>query len=178
MSYYEYLQKLPLEEYQAILANRKYWDCASAEWLSSTVEKNILTLAPFVQRGGKLSRVIAKYAEGREYTYRVMIHYCVMDYIEKLLGTNDYYLRIVQLEKREILALLTELLKVGVGTGCERDMRSNEYYTVLRLTDEGMKDDSILVAIEERHKRAHPDETDEQKRRREERWLSGGVKVW
>ena len=174
---YEYYTELPIEKYEAVLANRKFWDCYSSEWESASIEKKLIPLAIFVQRGGKLNRVINKYADGRAYTYRKAIQYCVIEYIEKLLGTDDYYLRIIQLDKREVLQLLTELLKAGVEKGYVCDSRSNSYCDEYRLTDNSKNDDSLLTVVEERHKRVYPNETIEQKRCRAERWIGAGS-VW
>lgn len=174
---YEYYTELPIEEHEAVLANRKFWDCYSSEWENATIEKKLIPLALFVQRGGKLNRVINKYADGREYTYRKAIQYSVIEYIEKLLGTDDYYLRIIQLDKREVLQLLTELLKAGVVKDYVRDSRSNSYRDEYRLTENSKNDDSLLTVVEERHKRVYPNETIEQKRRRAERWIGVGS-IW
>ncbi len=81
----DYYGSVPLEEYEQILANREYWDNISGEWeMCSKMEDKLVRLGTFVKRGGDLNRVIALYAEGREYTYRVTIQHCIERYLEAL----------------------------------------------------------------------------------------------
>ena len=76
-----YYENLPLEEFEQILANREYWDSTSCEWENySKMEEKLVRIGTFVQRGGDLNRVIAFYAEGREYTYRVKVQHCLDRY--------------------------------------------------------------------------------------------------
>lgn len=175
MRTYEHFQNITLDEYEKVLANRKFWDGAGADWEFSTIEQKIIQLAIFAMRGGKLNRVINRYAKDREYTYRVSIQHCVLSYIEKLLDTNEYYLRIILLDKREILKLLTELLKVKVVIDHRKSPTDGEYHKEWVITEDCHNDESILSAIEERHKRVYPNETIEQKRRRANNWICGCV---
>lgn len=168
--YYDYL---PLEEYEAELATRKYWDDAGAEWKMSSIETKLLLLATFVRRGGKLNRGINSYAKGRERTYRVTIQHCVMSYIAKLMGSNDYFLRIILLSKREVIELLTELLKANVMIESYNNYHYKQYPDECTIKCINKNDDSILVDIEKRHIQAYPDETIQQKRRRVNKWISG-----
>ena len=97
-----YYENIPLGEYEQILANREYWDNASYEWENfSKMEVKLTRLGTFVQRGGDLNRVIARYAEDREYTYRVMAQHCLERYIETLADKRipNITLRIYKLEK-------------------------------------------------------------------------------
>lgn len=92
-----YYENVSLEDFEQILANREYWDSISCEWENnSKLEVKLTHLGTFVQRGGDLNRVIALYAEGREYTYRVMIQHCLERYIEVLMNKRipDVTLRI------------------------------------------------------------------------------------
>ena len=172
---FEYYEKLPLKEYESVLANRDYWDHCSYEWEHRPMENKLIALGIFVRRGGKLSRVINRYAEGREYTYRHAIQYCVMDYLERLFGTHDYYVRIMLLDKRELLWLLTELLKSCVYCGYVRDYRTGLYSDEWRVAKQYKDAESILAPIEERHKRIYPDETLEHQRKLVKCWMEGSL---
>ena len=119
-----YYENVPLQEFEGILANREYWDNASYEWENfSKMEVKLARLGTFVQRGGDLNQVIFHYAEGREYTYRVMAQHCLERYIEALTDKRikDITLRIYKLEKEEAVKLLAELLKASVNKTCEYD---------------------------------------------------------
>lgn len=129
----EYYRNLPLEEYEAILANREYWDDFSCEWGFSEREQKLIRMGGFVQRGGDLNRVILRYAEWREYTYRVTIQSCLMKYIEHFVSKDQWFMRIVRLEKEEAVKLLSELLKATVKDSCEYDRYNKKYYSVSLL---------------------------------------------
>ena len=172
---YEYYRDLPMKEYEGVLANRDYWDHCSCEWERRPMENKLIALGIFARRGGKLSRVINRYAEGREYTYRHAIQYCMMDYLERLFGTHDYYVRIMLLDKRELLWLLTELLKVAVISDYVRDYRTGQYRDTWSVIKDTKRSESILLAIEERHKRIYPDETLEHQRKLVKRWMEGSL---
>ena len=160
-----YIDKnIPIEEYEGYFATRDYWDCCGAEYKYTSIEKKIFELASFVQAGGNLERAIAKYAEDREETYRNVIQYSVMEYITKLMG-SEVYVRVMLLRRDEFVKLLSELLKVGAEVVRKYKRIDSRYYDYLEWELKKVKDDSILVAIEEEHKRKHPDETleDQQK---------------
>lgn len=168
-NYYEDVQ---LEEYEQILANREYWDDISCEWEQySTLEQKLIRIGGFVQRGGDLNRVILNYAEDREYTYRVTIKSCLMQYIERFLSKDLWYTRIVRLEKEEVVELLSELLKASIKNSCEYDRYKKKYYSVGLLETKGIDAEGILATIEKEHKEAHPDETIEAVRERVWEWL-------
>ena len=169
-----YYENVPLEEFEGILANREYWDNASCEWESfSNMEDKLERLGTFVLRGGDLNRVIAQYAEGREYTYRVCIQYCLERYIEALAKKRipNITLRIYKLGKEEAVKLLAELLKACVKRSCEYDRYKKEYYTLRFVETKNVDVEGILAIIEEEHRQAHPDETKEETKERVFYWL-------
>lgn len=167
----EYYRNLPLEEYEAILANREYWDDFACEWGFSNLEQKLIRMAGFVQRGGDLNRVILRYAEGREYTYRVTIQSCLMKYVEHFVSKDQWYMRIVRLEKEEVVKLLSELLKASVKDNCEYDRYNKKYHSVSLLETKGVDTEAIISAIEKEHKETHPDETIEEVRKRAKAWI-------
>lgn len=149
----EYYRNLPLEEYEGILANHEYWDDIPYEWEQcSIVEQKLIRLGGFVQKDGDLNHVILRYAEGREYTYRVTIKFCLMRYIERFLSKDIWYTCIVRLEKEEVVKLLSELLKACVKNSCEYDKYYKKYYSVGLIEAKGIDAEAILVAIEKEHK--------------------------
>ena len=168
----EYYRNLPLDEYEGILANREYWDDISYEWEQySTLEQKLIRLGGFVQRGGDLNQVILHYAEGREYTYRVTIKSCLQQYMECFLPKDLWYMRIVRLEKEEVVKLLSELLKASVKDSCEYDRYKKKYYSIGLLETKGIDAEGILAAIEKEHKETHPGETIEAVRERAWGWI-------
>ena len=169
-----YYENVPLEEYEGILANREYWDNASCEWESySKMEVKLARLGTFVQRGGDLNRVIARYAEDREYTYRVMVQHCLERYIEALADKRipNITLRIYKLEKGEAVKLLAELLKACVKRTCEYDKYKKEYYTIRLVETKNVDVEGLLTAIEEEHRQAYPNETKEEIKARVMNWI-------
>lgn len=169
-----YNNEQTIEDLEGILANREYWDHISGEWqMCSTIEKKLGKLGEFVHKGGDLNRVIALYAEGRAYTYRVTIQQCIIRYIEALTGKciPDIRLRIYKLEKEEAVKLLTELLKAGTSVDFEKNKYSPQSYPVWKLDNRNLDGESILVAIEEEHRQAHPDETKEEINARVMNWI-------
>ncbi len=165
-----YYENVPLEEFEQILANREFWDNASYEWESSSkMEVKLARLGTFVQRGGNLNRVIARYAEDREYTYRVMAQHCLERYIEALTDKRipNITLRIYKLEKEEAVKLLTELLKASVKKTCEYE----EYYTLRFVETKNVDVESILTTIEKEHRQTNPDETKVEIKERVFRWI-------
>lgn len=169
-----YYENVPLEEYEGILANREYWDNASCEWESfSKMEVKLARLGTFVQRGGDLNRVIARYAEDREYTYRVMAQHCLERYIEALADKRipNITLRIYKLEKEEAVKLLAELLKACVKRTCKYDKYKKEYYTIRLVETKNFDVEGLLTAIEEEHRQAYPNETKEEIKARVMNWI-------
>lgn len=169
-----YYENVPLEEFEQILANREFWDNASYEWESSSkMEVKLARLGTFVQRGGNLNRVIARYAEDREYTYRVMAQHCLERYIEALTDKRipNITLRIYKLEKEEAVKLLTELLKASVKKTCEYDKYKKEYYTLRFVETKNVDVESILTTIEKEHRQTNPDETKVEIKERVFRWI-------
>ena len=169
-----YYENISLEEYEKILANREYWDNVSCEWESfSKMEDKLGRLGTFVLRGGDLNRVIALYAEGREYTYRVVAQHCLERYIEALAEKriSNITLRLYKLEKEEAVKLFAELLKVCVKKTCEYDKYKKEYYPLRVIETKEVDVVSILASIEEEHRQAHPNETKEEARARVMNWI-------
>jgi len=169
-----YYENVPLEEYEQILANREYWDNISCEWERfSNMEDKLVRLGTFVQRGGNLNRVIAIYADGRAYTYRVAIQHCIERYLEALTKRriSNLTLRLYKLEKEEAVKLLSELLQVSVKQSCEYDKYKKEYYSIRIVETKNVDVDGILAAIEVEHNETHPYETIEEVRNRAKRWI-------
>lgn len=168
----EYYRNLPLEEYEAILANREYWDDFSCEWEHfSTLEQRLIRMGGFAQRGGDLNQVILRYAEGREHSYKVTIKSCLMHYIGRFMSKDQWYTRIVSLEKEEVVKLLSELLKASVKYSCEYDKHNKKYYSVGLLDTKDVDAEAILAAIEKEHKETCHDETIEMVRKRAKAWI-------
>lgn len=174
-----YYENVPLEEFEGILANREYWDNASYEWGNfSNMEVKLARLGAFVQRGGDLNWVIARYAEDKEYTYRVMAQHCLERYIEALADKRipNITLRIYKLEKEEAVKLLTELLKACVKRTGEYDKYKKVYYTLRFVETKNVDIEGILANVEEEHRQAHPDETKEEIKARVMNWI--GESLW
>ena len=169
-----YYENVPLEEFEGILANREYWDNVSYEWEKfSKMEVKLARLGTFVQRGGDLNRVVARYAEDREYTYRVMAQHCLERYIEALCEKRITNItpRLYKLEKEEAVRLLAELLKASVKRTCEYDKYKKEYYTLRFVETKNVDVEGILASIEEEHRHAHPDESIEDVKKRVYMWI-------
>ena len=170
----EYGRTVPIEEFEGILANREYWDNVSCEWKSySKMEEKLARLGTFVQRGGDLNRIIARYAEDREYTYRVMAQHCLERYIEALADKRipNITLRIYKLEKEEAVKLLAELLNACVKRTSEYDKYKKEYYTIRIVETKNVDVESILATIEKEHCHAHSNETKEEIKARVMNWI-------
>lgn len=170
----EYYGSVPLEEYEQILANREYWDNISGEWeMCSKIEDKLLRLGVFVQRGGDLNRVIALYAEGREYTYRVTIQHCIERYLEALTNkrVDNLKLRLFKLEKEEAVKLLSEILKVSIGVDFRYDKYTSRQVSFGILDTRNLDAERILSAIEQEHRQAHPNESIEDVKKRVHTWL-------
>ena len=169
-----YYENVPLEEFEQILANREYWDNVSYEWENySKMEVKLARLGTFVQRGGDLNQVISRYAEDREYTYRVMIQHCLERYIEALADRRipNITLRIYKLEKEEAVKLLMELLKTSVKKTCEYDKYKKEYYTLRYVETKNVDVEGILASIEEEHHQVHLNESKEETKARVMKWI-------
>ena len=170
----DYYGSLPLEEYEQILANREYWDNISGEWqMCSTMEDKLVRLGTFAMRGGDLNRVIALYAEGREYTYRVTIQHCIERYLEALTKKRiqNLRLRLYKLEKEEAVKLLSEMLKVSIGVDFKYDKYTSRQVSFGVLDTSKLDAEGILTAIEQEHSQAYPDESIEEVRKRVWGWL-------
>ena len=170
----DYYGSVPLEEYEQILANRDYWDNISGEWeMCSKMEDKLVRLGTFVQRGGDLNRVIALYAEGREYTYRVTIQHCIERYLEALTKKHiqNLTLRLYKLEKEEAVKLLSEMLKVSIGVDFRYDKYTSRQVSFGVLDTRKLDAEEILTAIEQEHRQAHPDESIVKVRKRVHTWL-------
>ena len=171
----DYYGSVPLEEYEQILANREYWDNISGEWqMCSTMEDKLVRLGTFVKRGGDLNRVIALYAEGRKYTYRVTIQHCIERYLEALTDKRiqNLTLRLYKLEKEEAAKLLSEMLKVSIGVDFRYDKYTSRKVCFGVLDTRNLDAEEILSAIEKEHRQAHPDETIQDVRKRARKWMS------
>ncbi len=170
----DYYGSVPLEEYEQILANREYWDNISGEWqMCSTMEDKLVRLGTFVKRGGDLNRVIALYAEGRKYTYRVTIQHCIERYLEALTNKRiqNLTLRLYKLEKEEAVKLLSEMLKVSIGVDFRYDKYTSRQISFGVLDTRNLDAEGILSAIEKEHQETHPNETTEAVRARGQGWL-------
>ena len=170
----DYYGSVPLEEYEQILANRDYWDNISGEWqMRSKMEDKLVRLGTFVQRGGDLNRVIALYAEGREYTYRVTIQHCIERYLEVLTKKRiqNLSLRLYKLEKEEAVKLLSEMLKASIGVDFRYDKYTSRQVSFGVLDTRKLDAEGILSAIEQEHLQAHPDESIEEIRKRAHTWI-------
>ena len=170
----DYYGSVPLEEYEQILANREYWDNISGEWeMCSKMEDKLVRLGIFVQRGGDLNRVVALYAEGREYTYRVTIQHCIERYLEALTNerVDNLKLRLFKLEKEEAVKLLSEMLKVSIGVDFRYDKYTSRQVSFGVLDMRNLDAEEILTAIEQEHRQAHPDESIVEVRKRVQTWI-------
>lgn len=170
----DYYGSVPLEEYEQILANREYWDNISGEWqMCSKMEDKLVRLGIFVQRGGDLNRVIALYAEGREYTYRVTIQHCIERYLEALTEKHiqNLTLRLYKLGKEEAVKLLSKMLKASIGVDFRYDKYTSRQVSFGVLDTRKRHAEGILYAIEQEHRQAHPDESIEDVRKRVNTWI-------
>ena len=170
----DYYGSVPLEEYEQILANREYWDNISGEWeMCLKMEDKLVRLGIFVQRGGDLNRVIAHYADGREYTYRVTIQHCIERYLEALTKKHiqNLTLRFYKLKKEEAVKLLSEMLKASIGVDFRYDKYTSRQVSFGVLDTRKLDAEGILSAIEQEHRQAHPDESLEEVRKRAHTWI-------
>ena len=170
----DYYGSVPLEEYEQILANREYWDNISGEWqMCSKMEDKLVRLGTFVQRGGDLNRVIALYAEGREYSCRVTIQHCLERYLEALAKKHiqNLTLRLYKLEKEEAIKLLSEMLKASIGVDFRYDKYTSSQVSFTVLDTRNLDAEGILSAIEQEHRQTHPNESIEEVRKRAHTWI-------
>ena len=137
------------------------------------MEDKLVRLGTFVKRGGDLNRVIALYAEGREYTYRVTIQHCIERYLETLTEKHiqDLTLRLFKLEKQEAVKLLSEMLKASIGVDFRYDKYTSRRVSFGVLDTRKLDVEGILSAIEQEHRQAHPDENIEEVRKRAHTWI-------
>lgn len=174
----DYYGDLPLDEYEQILASREFWDNISGEWgMLSKMEEKLVRLGRFVQRGGDLNRVIALYAEGREYTYCVTIQHCIERYLEALTNkrVDNLKIRLFKLEKEEAVKLLSEMLKASTGIDFRHDKYTSEEIYFGILDTHCLDAEGICAAVEEEHKETHPDETTEEVKERVRNWRIGSL---
>jgi len=115
------------------------------------MEDKLVRLGTFVQRGGDLNRVIAFYAEGREYTYRVTIQHCIERYLEALTKKRiqNLTLRLYKLEREEAVKLLSEMLKVSIGVDFRYDKYTSRQVSFGVLDTRNLDAEGILTAIEQ-----------------------------
>lgn len=169
----DYYENVPRDDYEQILANREYWDNISGEWgMLSKMEEKLIRLGIFVQRGGDLNRVIAFYAEGREYNYRVTIQRCIERYIEVLTEKriSNLTIRLYKLEKEEAVKLLAEMLKASVKSVYDQDRYSKEWHTYGSVDSKNLDGEGFFAAIEQKHQETYSGETIEEVRRRVNKW--------
>lgn len=104
------------------LATRTYWDVYGAEAESMTLEEKLKTLGRFVQEGGDITNVVELYVDDdREDPSQLeAVQWAIFDYLEYMINgreslqPNEYSptaLRIMRLEKEELLELLEKELK-------------------------------------------------------------------
>ena len=117
--------------------------------------------------------MIAFYAEGREYTYRVTIQHCIERYLEALAKKRiqNLTLRLYKLEKEEAVKLLSEMLKVSIGVDFRYDKYTSRQISFGVLDTRNLDAEGILSAIEQEHRQAHPDESIEEVRKRAHTWI-------
>ena len=172
---------LEVGKYAELLVNREYWDNYSYEWSGfHTMDQKLIHMAGFVNMGGDLLWVIKQYAKDRSSDYRFCIHGSISKYLFRMISEgltkeerdkDNSYVRMMFLDREELVELLTEELKrkVKYDLVCNRDTGTveREWY----VENPTKFDDSVLAKIEQAHKQAHPDETVEDKRHYYERWL-------
>lgn len=159
------------------LATRTYWDVYGAEAESMTLEEKLKTLGRFVQEGGDITNVVELYVDGREDpSQHEAIQWAIFYYLEYMINARESLqpyefsptaLRIMRLEKEELLELLEKELKRCVTV---------DYKGLPTITGVDSPYDKNLDLIERRHWREHPEEsiyTYDGKTRRWDRRLTG-----
>ena len=160
-----------------LLATRTYWDVYGAEAESKTLEEKLKTLGRFVQEGGDIANVVELYVDGREDQSQLeAVQWAIFYYLEYMINARESLqpyeytptaLRIMRLEKEELLELLEKELKRCVTVGCKGEVE---------ITGVEHPNDKNLDFIERRHWRTHPEEsiyTYDGKTRRWDRRLPG-----
>ena len=159
------------------LATRTYWDIYGAEAESKSLEDKMKALGRFVQEGGDIANVVELYVDGREDQSQLeAVQWAIFYYLEYMINAREPLkpyefsptaLRIMRLEKEELMELLEKELKRCVTVG---------YKGTVGITGVDSPNDGNLDFIERRHWRTHPDEsiyTYEGKTRRWDRRLPG-----
>ena len=159
------------------LATRTYWDVYGAEAESMNIEDKLKTLGRFVREGGDIANVVELYVDGREDQSQLeAVQWAIFYYLEYMVNARESLkpyeysptaLRIMRLEKEELLELLEKELKRCVTVGCKG---------TVRITGVDSPNDKNLDFIERRHWREHPEEsiyTYDGKARRWDRRLPG-----
>lgn len=173
--------ELEVGEYAKHLATREYWDDFSYEWSGRhTMDQKLIYMAGFVNKGGDLLWVIKQYAKDRSRDYRFCIHGSISKYLFCMISEglpkeerdkDNSYVRMMFLDREELVELLTEELKRKVKYDYVVDRNTGTVEREWFVEKPTKFDDSVLAKIEQAHKQAHPDETVEEKRRYYERWL-------
>ena len=160
------------------LATRTYWDVYGAEAESMTLEEKLKTLGRFVQEGGDNTNVVELYVDDdREDPSQLeAVQWAIFYYLEYMINGRESLqpyeysptaLRIMRLEKEELLELLEKELKRCVIIGDKG---------AVSITGVDHPNDKNLDFIERRHWRTHPEEsiyTYDGKTRRWDRRLPG-----
>ena len=159
------------------LATRTYWDVYGAEAESMTLEEKLKTLGRFVQEGGDITNVVELYVDGREDPSQLgAVQWAVFNYLEYMINAREPLkpyefsptaLRIMRLEKEELLELLEKELKRCVTV---------DYKGLATITGVDSPNDKNLDFIERRNWRENPEEsiyTYDGKARRWDRRLPG-----
>lgn len=159
------------------LATRTYWDIYGAEAESKSLEDKLKALGHFVQEGGDIANVVELYVDGREDQSQLeAVQWAIFYYLEYMINAREPLkpyefsptaLRIMRLEKEELLELLEKELKRCVTV---------DYKGLSTITGVDSPNDKNLDLIERRHWRTHPEEsiyTYDGKTRRWDRRLPG-----
>ena len=160
-----------------LLATRTYWDVYGSEAESKSLEDKLKALGRFVQVGGDIANVVELYVDGREdQSQLVAVQWAIFYYLEYMINARESLqpyehtptaLRIMRLEKEELLELLDKELKRCVTV---------DYKGLSTITGVDSPNDKNLDFTERRHWREHPDEsiyTYDGKARRWDRRLPG-----
>ena len=160
------------EHYEAAIGTLEYWNNCGSEWNYSTINDKIFKIALCVKFKGVLYRVVNKYAKGREYADRRAIQWCILRYLSTLMG-SDYYPRIMLLDNKEAVKLLSNLLNVAKLTMHFDATSKNPTEPTYKWELNKEEADSILVAIENEHKQKYPNETLADQKKLVRKWKDG-----
>ncbi len=151
-----------INQYEACLATRDFWDDCGHEWTYKTLDEKLVILGGFVQRGGSLKLVIKRYAEDRSEIYRSRIHWVIFRYIWRMIMGDEPMNNFNPMSSRiELIRLLSEELKKCVKQTCNTRYNrfgEHEIYTCWIVSDEYQYDDTALDKIERKHWRSNPNE--------------------